>query len=192
MVEGSQIDWAGHANDAEYILLETLDFDDAVGVGLDFAEHDGNTLVVVTADHETGGFAVLWLLTLYFYFRKPRLITQPQGINGTTSAGEKELLKQLQKACQKGDASLARRDLAQWTRNYAPQTMRGGIRDFGQTCGDAALQKAIAELDVYGFADAGTEAWKGDSLWATFRRWQRQADQPRNSEIGDSPKLYPG
>ena len=59
MVEGSQIDWAGHANDAEYILLETIDFDDAVGVGLDFAEHDGNTLVIVTADHETGGFAVL-------------------------------------------------------------------------------------------------------------------------------------
>ncbi len=59
MVEGSQIDWAGHANDAEYVLLETLDFDDAVGVGLDFAKHDGNTLVIVTADHETGGFAVL-------------------------------------------------------------------------------------------------------------------------------------
>lgn len=59
MVEGSQIDWGGHANDAEYIMAETIDFDDAVGVALDFAEQDGNTLVIITADHETGGFAVL-------------------------------------------------------------------------------------------------------------------------------------
>ena len=58
MVEGSQIDWGGHANDAQYIITETLDFDKALGVALDFAEKDGNTLVVVTADHETGGFAL--------------------------------------------------------------------------------------------------------------------------------------
>jgi len=58
MVEGSQIDWGGHANSAEYIIEEVKDFDQALGVALDFAERDGNTLVVVTADHETGGFAL--------------------------------------------------------------------------------------------------------------------------------------
>ncbi len=58
MVEGSQIDWAGHDNDKDGIIAETVDFDDAVGVGIDFAENDGRTLVLVTADHETGGFAV--------------------------------------------------------------------------------------------------------------------------------------
>ncbi len=58
MVEGSQIDWGGHANDAQYIITEMLDFDKTLGVALDFAEKDGNTLVVVTADHETGGFAL--------------------------------------------------------------------------------------------------------------------------------------
>lgn len=58
MVEGSQIDWGGHANDAEYLIAEMLDFDKAVGVALDFAEKDGNTLVIVTADHETGGFTL--------------------------------------------------------------------------------------------------------------------------------------
>ena len=58
MVEGSQIDWGGHANDAEYIVTEVLDFDQTLGVALDFAEKDSNTLVVVTADHETGGFAL--------------------------------------------------------------------------------------------------------------------------------------
>lgn len=58
MVEGSQIDWAGHENMAGWVIDETIDFDAAVGAGMDFAERDGRTLVVVTADHETGGFAV--------------------------------------------------------------------------------------------------------------------------------------
>ncbi|MCB0578073.1 MAG: alkaline phosphatase [Phaeodactylibacter sp.] len=58
MVEGSQIDWGGHNNDPEYVIQETLDFDRAIGVALDFAEKDGNTLVVVTADHETGGMSL--------------------------------------------------------------------------------------------------------------------------------------
>ena len=58
MVEGSQIDWGGHANDANYIIEEMKDFDKTIGEALDFAKKDGNTLVVVTADHETGGFAL--------------------------------------------------------------------------------------------------------------------------------------
>jgi alkaline phosphatase len=58
MIEGSQIDWGGHANDGGYIVAEMLDFDKTVGAALDFAERQGNTLVVVTADHETGGFTL--------------------------------------------------------------------------------------------------------------------------------------
>ena len=59
MVEGSQIDWASHKNDGTNVVSEVVDFDDAVGVGLDFSKKDGETLVIITADHETGGFAVL-------------------------------------------------------------------------------------------------------------------------------------
>jgi alkaline phosphatase len=58
MIEGSQIDWAAHANVADTVVDETLDFDKAVGVALDFAQADGHTLVVVTADHETGGVTI--------------------------------------------------------------------------------------------------------------------------------------
>ena len=58
MIEGSQVDWGGHANDANYLIGEILDFDDALGYVLDYAKRDGNTLVVVTADHETGGFTL--------------------------------------------------------------------------------------------------------------------------------------
>lgn len=55
MVEGSQIDWGGHQNDVAYVVGEMLDFDKAVGKALEFAARDKNTLVIVTADHETGG-----------------------------------------------------------------------------------------------------------------------------------------
>jgi len=58
MVEGSQIDWAGHKNNAEWMIAETLEFDRAVGEILRFAQSDGHTLVIVTADHETGGAAI--------------------------------------------------------------------------------------------------------------------------------------
>lgn len=58
MIEGSQIDWGGHSNDSEYIIEEMIDFDEAVGVVLEYAKQHGNTLVIVTADHETGGYSV--------------------------------------------------------------------------------------------------------------------------------------
>lgn len=58
MVEGSRIDRAGHSNSTEEMIGDLLVFDQAVGVALDYAEHHPGTLVVVTADHETGGFGV--------------------------------------------------------------------------------------------------------------------------------------
>lgn len=58
MVEGSQIDWAGHSNDSDYLISEMMDFDKTVGVALDYAKLKGNTIVIVLADHETGGFAL--------------------------------------------------------------------------------------------------------------------------------------
>jgi alkaline phosphatase len=56
MVEGGQIDWAGHNNDAGTMLHELLRFDAAIAVALDWAKGRDDTLVLVTADHETGGF----------------------------------------------------------------------------------------------------------------------------------------
>lgn len=55
MIEGSQIDWACHNNDTAYLRAELADFEQMLNAVLDFAERDGHTLVVVTADHETGG-----------------------------------------------------------------------------------------------------------------------------------------
>jgi len=58
MVEGSQIDWGGHDNSLNYVLSEFKEFDLAIAKALEFAKADGNTLVIVTADHETGGLSL--------------------------------------------------------------------------------------------------------------------------------------
>lgn len=58
MIEGSQIDWGAHQNNTIYLVNEMLDFDRTIGKALEFAAQDGETLIVVTADHETGGLAI--------------------------------------------------------------------------------------------------------------------------------------
>ncbi|MCM3598103.1 alkaline phosphatase [Metabacillus idriensis] len=58
MVEGSQIDWAGHDNDVVASMSEMEDFERAYKAAIDFAKKDKNTLVVATADHSTGGFSI--------------------------------------------------------------------------------------------------------------------------------------
>jgi len=59
MVEGSQIDWGAHQNNTGYVVKEMLDFDQTIGEALEFAANDRETLIVVTADHETGGMALM-------------------------------------------------------------------------------------------------------------------------------------
>lgn len=58
MLEGSQVDWAGHANDLNYLKREMQDFDEAVELALDYATQNLDTLVIATADHETGGLLI--------------------------------------------------------------------------------------------------------------------------------------
>lgn len=58
MVEGSQVDWAAHANDPIGIITEYLAFDEAVGKVMDFAKEDGNTAVVIMSDHGNSGFTI--------------------------------------------------------------------------------------------------------------------------------------
>ena len=59
MVEGGKIDWAGHANDAATNFREVIDMDEAIKVAYEFySQHPDETLIVVTADHETGGISI--------------------------------------------------------------------------------------------------------------------------------------
>ena len=66
MCEGGKIDWSCHANDAATSIAETVAFSDAVQVALDFAAgHPDETLIIVTADHETGGMTIGYATTAY-------------------------------------------------------------------------------------------------------------------------------
>jgi alkaline phosphatase len=58
MVEGSQIDFAGHEKNIEWLVSEVIDMNNAIDKAYEFARRQGNTLVVVTADHETGGLSL--------------------------------------------------------------------------------------------------------------------------------------
>ncbi len=58
MIEGSQIDWGGHANDYTYMANELWDFNEVINAVLDLAANDDELLIVVTADHETGGLTL--------------------------------------------------------------------------------------------------------------------------------------
>jgi alkaline phosphatase len=59
MIEGSQIDWGGHNNNTDYVTGEVVDFDNAIGEAMKFADQHPGTLLVITADHETGGMALV-------------------------------------------------------------------------------------------------------------------------------------
>jgi len=66
MLEGGKIDWACHANDAMATVGDMLDFDNAIGVALEFyKKHPFETLIVVTGDHETGGMTIGHATTAY-------------------------------------------------------------------------------------------------------------------------------
>ena len=58
MAEASQVDWAGHGNDFEYLMREMSDLEDGIKWALNYAKKNKDTLVVVTADHETGGLLI--------------------------------------------------------------------------------------------------------------------------------------
>ncbi|MGB9811611.1 MAG: alkaline phosphatase [Dictyoglomus turgidum] len=66
MVEGGKIDWAAHANDAATVIYDVLDFNEAIKVALEFYKKKPfETLIIVTADHETGGLSIGYAGTRY-------------------------------------------------------------------------------------------------------------------------------
>ncbi|MBS1597371.1 MAG: alkaline phosphatase [Bacteroidetes bacterium] len=58
MAEGAQVDHGGHANNLPYVVTEVLDFDELAGKAMQFADANPETLVIITADHETGGLTL--------------------------------------------------------------------------------------------------------------------------------------
>ena len=59
MIEGSQIDWAGHGNNADYMQAEMKDINKVIGLCMDYTDANPGTLLIITADHETGGTTIV-------------------------------------------------------------------------------------------------------------------------------------
>lgn len=59
MEEGAQIDYGGHKNELDYVVRELLDFDQLVGLAMKYVDNNNETLLIVTADHETGGLSLI-------------------------------------------------------------------------------------------------------------------------------------
>jgi alkaline phosphatase len=74
MVEGGQVDWVEHGNDVASVLHEMLEFDQAIGLVMAFAEKNPDTLLIVTADHDTGGLAIS-----YSNYNPPAPVKLPSG-----------------------------------------------------------------------------------------------------------------
>lgn len=60
MIEGGQMDWAAHRNEPQRLLYELIRFDDTIGAVIEWAKDRDDTLVLVTADHDTGGFSIVY------------------------------------------------------------------------------------------------------------------------------------
>jgi alkaline phosphatase len=116
MVEGGKIDWACHANDAMATIGDMLDFDNAIGVALEFyKKHPWETLIIVTGDHETGGMTIGQRSTAYM---------------ATTTVARSE--KEFEKTSEAGEG----RHKATYARRLRPQAARQSLRAIGiwSTC----------------------------------------------------------
>jgi len=94
MVEGGQVDWVAHGNDVASVLHEMLEFDQAIGVAMAFAESNPDTLIVLTADHDTGGLAIA-----YSSHQPPAPLKLPSGETWKTkyNFGEKGIFEKMAK-----------------------------------------------------------------------------------------------
>jgi alkaline phosphatase len=92
MVEGGQIDWVEHGNDVAGVLHEVLEFDQAIGLVMAFAGKNPDTLVVVTADHDTGGLAIG-----YSSYNPPAPVKLPSGETWKTkyNFGDKSIFEKM-------------------------------------------------------------------------------------------------
>lgn len=92
MVEGGSIDHAGHSNDPAALVMETIGFDNALKIAYDFyTRHPEETLIVVTADHETGGLALA--NSRYHYNIEPKYLQYPRMSKDAMNLHIKALLR---------------------------------------------------------------------------------------------------
>ena len=145
MSEGGKIDWAAHSNDAKTDILETLDFAEAIAVALEFyKKHPNETLIVVTADHETGGLSLAETGGYNMYFDKLAPQTNSIDLIRATQASpqaEIEAIRKMNKDAKIGWTSSSHSGIA-----VPVYAIGAGSARFGGKMDNTDIPKRICEL----------------------------------------------
>ncbi|RUQ31615.1 alkaline phosphatase [Peribacillus cavernae] len=127
MIEGSQVDWAGHDNDIVSAMSEMEDFEKAYKAAIEFAKKDKNTLVIATADHSTGGYSI-GADGIYNWFGEPI-----KAAKRTPDFMANEIAKGA--------------DVEQTLKKYIDQTKVALTNEEIQSVKDAAQKKQVTDID---------------------------------------------
>ncbi len=174
-VEGALIDKRSHANDAAQTLEEMKAFDDAVAAANDFARRDGNTLVIVTADHECAGFNIIERGT----FTNAEAMTPPPNVdsgntanNSTPSRGSNAK----DPARSTGPVNGSGATGANAAKNFAPATFR--------TADDAAsVQDGTSEASLWLSYLSGNHTGADVPIFASGPGSDQMADSIDNTDL---------
>jgi alkaline phosphatase len=176
MVEGGQIDWVEHGNDVASVLHEMLEFDRAIGVVMSFAKANPETLVVLTADHDTGGLAIA-----YSNYNAPAPVTLPNGETWKTKHNfaeksifekmarqKKSLLKMVLDS--KGNPAALKKEVEENTA-FSITEEQAAMLLFREVKGAFPAAKDYREFFGYGAGNpsarlAGLFGWEMNTVWA--------------------------
>lgn len=128
MVEAGRIDHAGHANDIHSVVRELLEFDEAFKTAVDYAEKTGNTSVIATADHETGGLTIGSNDVYEVYFEAFKNVTASSEVIGKEleEAKSSDEIKEIMKKYA-GIEDLSKKELAQLEKADGKESSREDV-----------------------------------------------------------------
>jgi hypothetical protein len=120
-------------------------------------------------------FAALWLLTLAAAWRLGgRSNPAPNGMGLAQSEDEKQMLKKLQKCCEKGNARQARQALANWLAQFGPDSSSSGsLLEFAADLEDKSLHDNVCAMDSDGFRPDQQASWDSKQFWKQFDAWRK-------------------
>ena len=129
------------------------------------------------------GFAGLWLVTLWFWWRAARAPRRATGSRDSDVGDADAFLDRLKQACLAGDRTQARRSLRGWLRGRG-LSVDGSLLDFAAATDDEELRTAVYTLDATGFRPSGGDAgWDGRSFWRLFSAWRARHAQAREADV---------
>jgi hypothetical protein len=120
-------------------------------------------------------FALLWLLTLAIAWRiRGQSDPDPNGVGLAQSDDEKQILKKLQRCCEKGNARQARQALAEWLSQFGPETgSSGSLLEFATGLEDKKLRANVHAMDSDGFRPDQQANWNSKQFWKQFEAWRK-------------------